>query len=455
MTMSFKGLNLSEKMITCLNKAGYYSPSDVQLRVIPKALKGETLCVQSATGTGKTHAFLIPIIERLDLSKNEVQAVIISPTRELARQTFKFASYFEEHFKGLKTKLLVSGSSLDSSVEGLKEAPHIIIATPKRLIDVINENILSLKNVKTLVLDEADMLLKEGFMDEVKTIRDELNNDLQYLVFSATLENNIKNELMDYIGSNKEIINEDVLTNSNVKHYLIDIKSYSIFEATKLFIEKKNPYLLIVFASKKETVNALHSYLLKEGIKAGLLTGDLSSRERKNVMKSLLNDHYHILIASDVASRGLDIDDVTDVLSVDLAPNKEFYYHRAGRTGRFLKDGNSFVFYNNDNVKRVLLLLEDGVPFSYLQIKNGEIIEGKPLERTHPTRRKKDDELEREINKVRNQAIGKNKKIKPGYKKKVKQEIDKVKKKHRRELIKKEIRKERVERYKRESKKYE
>lgn len=453
--MSFKGINLSPKMIDSLSKANYFSPSSVQLKVIPRALKGETLLVQSATGTGKTHAFLIPIIERLDLSNNYVQALVIAPTRELARQIYTFASYFEKDFAPLKVKLLIAGNELSKSKEGLSEAPHIIIATPNRMLDIINENIISLSNVKTLVLDEADMLLKEGFFTEVDEITTHLNKDLQFLVFSATLENNIMNELSKFIGTNIKLINEDILTNENVKHHLIDIKSLSIYEATDIFIKKINPYLLLIFASKKETVNDLYRYLISQKYHVGVLTGDLSSRERKNVMKQLLNDKINILVCSDVASRGLDIPNVTEVLNVDLAPNKEFYYHRAGRTGRFNNDGHCYTFYNNDNTKRVLDLIIDGVDFDYLQIKNQEILPGKPIEKKHLAKRKVDEELNNEIRKVTARAKGKEKKVKPGYKKKVKLEVEEVKRKHRREKIKKAIRKERVERYKREAKKYE
>lgn len=454
--MSFKAINLSEKMLASLARQNYINPSPIQLRCIPKALKGETLMVQSSTGSGKSLCFLIPIIEKINIKLQEPQALIIAPTRELAEQLYNFAIPFAKEFSGLKIRLFKAGEEISNSTKGLSIQPHIIIGTPGRLKEVINnQNALNLKNIKTIVFDEADMLLAEGYFDDIDAFALKISIP-QYLVFSATLEENLRHKLEKYVGSNISIVNEEVMTSSNVTHYLVNIRHIGLNEAIDNFLKIVNPYLLLIFASKKETAVEVYKYLKSQKKKVGLLTGDLSSRERKNVMKSLKNDDIYILVCSDMAARGLDIDNVSDVLNVDLPNNLEFYYHRAGRTGRFDKKGNCYTFYNSDSTKKPLVLIQNGVEFKYLTLKDGEFIESKGIEKTHPTRRKVNEELQKEIRKAKNLTLGKSKgKVKPGYKKKANLAIEKVKQKHRREIIKKDIKRQRIERYKKENRGYE
>ena len=447
--MSFRGINLSEKMFKSLSRQGFVSPSNIQLRSIPKALKGETLMVQSATGTGKTLCFLVPIIEKIDLLNQTLQAIIVAPTRELAQQIYDFAIPFTKEFPELKIRLFKSGEERENTLKGLSIAPHIIIGTPGRLADILNSDTLTLKQVKTIVLDEADMLLREGYFAEIDKFALRIDKP-QYLVFSATLEANLAHELEKYVGPNIPVVNEDIMTSNNVTHYLIDTRHEDKLTALEQVIKCINPYLLLVFASKKETANEVYSYLRNRKYKVGLLTGDLNARERKNVMKQIKNDEIYILVCSDMAARGLDINDVTDVINLDLPNNLEFYYHRAGRTGRFNKQGNCYTFYDNDKVSKPLQLVEDGVNFIYKTLRNGELVDGHPIEKSHPNKRKVDQELENEIRKINAKAKGKNKKVKPGYKKKIRDEVAKAKQKHRREIIKKDIRRQRVERYKKE-----
>ena len=447
--MSFKGINLSNEMIRSLERQGFSNPSQIQLRAIPKALKGETLMVQSATGTGKTLAFLAPIIEKVDLKNQNIQAIIIAPTRELAQQIFDFATPFLKEFPDIKIKLFKSGIEREESAQGLSIPPHIAIGTPGRLTDILVGSV-SLKSVNTIVLDEADMLLREGFFGEIDKIVDQTNKP-RFLVYSATLEANLAHELERYIGPNIPVINEETMTASNVTHYLVDIRHNDVITSLIEVIEIIKPYLLMVFASKKETANEIFSALRAKKYKAALLTGDLNARERKSVLRQVKNDEVYILVCSDMAARGLDIPDVSDVINVDLPNNLEFYYHRAGRTGRFNKKGNCYTFYNNDKTAKPLALIQNGVKFKYLVLRDNQLVEGKGIEKSHPTKRKVDEELQNKIKQVKAQIRNKDKKVKPGYKKKQKQAIEKVKQKHRREIIKKDIRRQRVERYKREN----
>lgn len=447
--MSFKGINLSNEMIRSLERQGFSNPSQIQLRAIPKALKGETLMVQSATGTGKTLAFLVPIIEKVDLKNQNIQVIIIAPTRELAQQIFDFATPFLKEFPDVKIKLFKSGIEREESAQGLSIPPHIAIGTPGRLADILVDSV-SLKSVNTIVLDEADMLLREGFFGEIDKIVDQTNKP-RFLVYSATLEANLAHELERYIGPNIPVINEETMTASNVTHYLVDIRHNDVLTSLIDVIEIIKPYLLMVFASKKETANEIYSALRAKKYKAALLTGDLNARERKSVLRQVKNDEVYILVCSDMAARGLDIPDVSDVINVDLPNNLEFYYHRAGRTGRFNKKGNCYTFYNNDKTAKPLALIQNGVKFKYLVLRDNQLVEGKGIEKSHPTKRKVDEELQNKIKQVKAQIRNKDKKVKPGYKKKQKQAIEKVKQKHRREIIKKDIRRQRVERYKREN----
>ena len=396
--MSFKGINLSSEMIKSLERQGFSSPSEIQLRSIPKALKGETLMVQSATGTGKTLAFLVPIIEKIDYANQVIQAIIIAPTRELAQQIYDFAIPFTKEFPNLKIKLFKSGVEREESSQGLSIPPHIAIGTPGRLMDIL-VNKVSLKNVSTIVLDEADMLLREGFFGEIDKIVEQTNKP-RFLVYSATLESNLAHELERYIGPNIPVINEETMTASNVTHYLVDIRHNDVFTSLVEVIEQIKPYLLLVFASKKETANELYAGLRAKKYKAALLTGDLDSRERKSIIRRVKNDEFHILVCSDMAARGLDIPDVSDVINVDLPNNLEFYYHRAGRTGRFNKTGNCYTFYSNDKTAKPLALIKNGVNFKYLVLRDGLLMPGKGIEKSHPTRRKVDEELQNEIRKV-------------------------------------------------------
>ena len=446
--MSFKAINLSKEMIKSLERQGFKNPSEIQLRSIPKALKDETLMVQSATGTGKTLAFLVPIIEKIDFSNQNIQSIIIAPTRELAQQIYDFAIPFSKEFPKLKIKLFKSGIEREESSKGLSVPPHIAIGTPGRLADIL-VNKISLKYVNTIVLDEADMLLREGFFGEIDKIVEQTNKP-RFLVYSATLESNLSHELERYIGPNVPVINEETMTASNVTHYLVNIRHNDVVTSLISVIDIIKPYLLMVFASKKETANEIYLALREKKYKAALLTGDLNARERKSVIRQVKNDEVYILVCSDMAARGLDIPDVTDVINVDLPNNLEFYYHRAGRTGRFDKKGNCYTFYDNDKAAKPLALIKNGVKFKYLILKDNQLVEGSEIEKSHPTKRKVDEKLQNEIRKIKVQSKAKNKKVKPGYKKKEKLAIEKAKQKHRREIIRKDIRRQRVERYKRE-----
>ncbi len=418
--------------------------------VIPKALKGSNLVVKSETGSGKTHSYLIPLLNKLDGSNASfLKGIIIGPTNELCRQIFTFIRGFKKEFSDIKVRLLTSETSEKENISGLNITPNIVIATPGRLTSLIKKGHLKLDKVETIILDEADMLLEMGYFNEINYVMN-LVNKPQVMIFSATIESNLQNQIYKYIGADYEITSDSKnKTSSGVTHYLIDIHHQDLNQATLDFIKIKNPYFLLIFASNKNEVNSLYSFLKNNKYKVIMITGDLSDRERRAALKRINNDEFQIVVASDLLSRGMDFNNVSDVLSINLPSDLSYYFHRAGRTARFNKKGNSYVFYNVDNTKRVESLISQGIIFNYLSLKNNELTIGKPFKKTFIHKKKIDEELLRDIKKAKYENKGN--KVKPGYKKKVRLAIDKVKQKHKRELIRKDIRRQRVERYKEEA----
>lgn len=441
--MSFKEFNLSQDMVNALKKMGYVNPSPVQSAVIPKALRGKSLLAQSETGSGKTHAFLIPTIEKIDKNLPRPQALIIAPTRELARQTYEFARAFERYYPTLRVRLFTSESDVSDNAEGNKKPPQIIIGTPGRLKDVIiTRQLYSVRNVKHFILDEADMLLDLGFFEDIESIASALNEP-QTMVFSATLKQNLKDELLKFVGTDFEFESDKTETSSTVKHHLIDIKHIGIGSALVKFLEIKRPYLAIVFASTVERVGEIHRTLKENGIEAVYYSGSLDDRSRKKALREIKANKHSIIVASDLLSRGIDIPDVTDVISVDLPSDLEFYHHRAGRTGRFGKSGDSWVFYNNDTASSPQKLIDEGVVFEFLTLsKDG--LKTDPVGLLPKTKLKKKKDLpEEEIKEIKiAKALSRPKHIEPMYKKKQQFAIEKVKKKYRKKAIKKAIRRE-------------
>lgn len=448
---SFKSYALSEKMLEALTKLGYKVPTKIQRVVIPCALKGESLLATSETGSGKTHAFLIPIIENIDFNKDEIQAIIFSPTRELAAQTYAFIREFSEFFPLLRARLLSSGEDKNRTIGKLKTTPHIIIATPGRLHDLsFNEGALNAMSAKYVVLDEADMLTELGFLNTIDDIVARLKDPSIY-VFSATIKENFIPFLAKYVKPEHRFLLAQKDSNPNrVKHFAVDTKHQDEIDCLIDFIKAINSYMCLVFASTKAKVDQVYNALISKNLKVGVLHGDLTSRERKQMMKRILNHDFQIVVCSDMAARGLDINGVSDIINLDLPKDLSFYFHRAGRTGRYDQVGNCYTFYDQDSVDRVTRLLTAGVKLSYLSFKNGLIKEESTMATKKAKRKKVDTELEKEIR----IAVSKTKttKVKPGYKKKVRDAVEKAKKRHKRKIIREDIRRQRVERYKKEAK---
>ncbi len=452
--MSFNGFSLSKKMVSALESLGYKDPSNVQNTVIPKALRGISLLAQSETGSGKTHAYLIPIIEKTDMTLNRVQSIIVVPTRELARQTYDFARQFQRFYQNLRIRLYSSEMDVTQNEEGSNIPPQIIIGTPGRLKDLlVTKHITTLQNVRTVVLDEADMLLDMGFFADIEDIFAILK-DPQIMVFSATLKQNLRDELSKFVRSDFEYESEKTETAASVKHHLVDIKHQGVVNAVYSFLNIRKPYLCIVFASTVQKVNEISKGLKSFGIDSVYFSGSLDDRSRKKAIREIRSNKYSVIVASDLLSRGIDIPDVTDVISVDLPSDIDFYHHRAGRSGRFGKSGDSWVFYNSDSVKEARRIMDEGVQFDFYSLRNNEL-KADPVGLLPKTKLKKKKELPEEEKKEIQiaKALARPKHVEPMYKKKKQFAIEKVKKKYRKKAIQKSIRKELNKKYKNDSKK--
>lgn len=437
--MSFKRFNLSKQMLMSLARQGYEAPSPIQEKVIPKGLKGVNIVAQSETGSGKTHSFLIPLLEQIDFNKQNVQALIISPTRELARQTFNFLNAFSIEFPLLKTKLFISGEEKDKTFKKGSLVPHIIVATPNRLQTMlVDENLISLQDVKMFILDEADMLMEFGYFKEIDTIFQLFKKTIQVMVFSATFETHLKVHLEKYVGANFSIEVSEQKTAAKVIHYALDVKHQDRLKMILTFLKQYQPYLLIIFANLKEEVDTISRFLSENGLKHIKIHGDLKARERKASYKKILSDEYPLIVASDLAARGLDIDNISEVLNYNLPNDLTYYFHRAGRTGRFFKEGKAFSFYNVDSLKQIKQLEKQKIDFTFFEIKNDEFVL-KKIDKGRFTSKQEDPELTKKVKKV--VAETKGKKVRPNYKKNMKHSIKKVALMHQRNAKRKQSKK--------------
>lgn len=446
--MKFESFNLKPDIIKALHALNYEEATSIQDIAIPKILKKENVIVKSETGSGKTHSFLIPILNNLTFDRG-IEALIIVPTNELAIQTYEFFKEFKDYFPSLAIKLIINGVGLKKGEQQLKTNSQIIIATPTRLSYLLEDKSINLENCKTLVLDEADMLAETGFFGDIEKVYNKLNNP-QIVVLSATISQSVRDFLKKNLPNDLIIEDEKNSLKNKITHYFINTKHIDLLESVEIFLKNINPYLLFIFANTKKEVNDIYLFLKKNKYKVGIISGELSLRERKAMLRRANNNDFQILVCSDLASRGIDVNDVSDVLSVNIPNNIEYYFHRAGRTARNGKEGNSYVFYNHDSLDKVNQLINLGIDPKYLKITNKELV----IDQKPETKKKMNYvnvELVKEINKATSRIKTKN--VKPNYKKKVRVEAEKVKRKYKRKMIKKEIRKELDKKFKSEGKK--
>ena len=332
--MTFKEFNLKKEILKRLEEIGFEKPSPIQEKSIPVILEGKDVVAQAQTGTGKTAAFSLPILSKM--KKNE-KALVITPTRELAIQVseeiFKFGKYL-----GIHTATVYGGSSYNRQIKHIKTS-EFIIATPGRLLDLLKSKKIDIAP-KYVILDEADEMLDMGFLDDIKEIFKFVPSDRQTLLFSATMPEAIKNLAKTILKSPEFItITRKQVTNENIKEYFYVIDESERKDALIRLIDYKNPTKSIVFCRTKKDVDDIAEFLSGAGFDAKGLHGDMDQRKREEVIRGFKNDKIEILVATDVAARGLDVNNVSHVFNYHLPLDSESYVHRIGRTGRAGKEG--------------------------------------------------------------------------------------------------------------------
>jgi ATP-dependent RNA helicase DeaD len=338
---SFAALELSAQTLASLEAMGYKAPTDVQFETIPKALTGKDLVVQSRTGTGKTAAFGIPIVERIDPERDAVQAVVLAPTRELALQVAQEVAEIGRG-KGVKVESVYGGDSMDRQIEGIRAGAHVIAGTPGRVLDHLRRRTLKFDAVGTFVLDEADRMLDMGFAVEMGQIMEFVPAERQTLLFSATVPLGIRGLIYHYLQDPEWVLlSEDQIYVKEVEHlYCLTPKLHKETTLYKL-LEYENPASSMIFCNTKEETRLVYTFLGGKGMAVAMLSSDLPQRKREKVMAGFRVGEIRHLVTTDVASRGIDIEDLSHVFIFSTPDSPEQYIHRAGRTGRVGKSGRA------------------------------------------------------------------------------------------------------------------
>ena len=356
--MRFSELKINEAIIKATVDLGYEHMMEIQQEAIPYILEGYDVIGQAKTGTGKTAAFGIPIINNCMSDNKHIEHLIITPTRELAIQIEGELKKLSKYLK-VKVALICGGQDYNIERRNIKQIPNIVVGTPGRLVDHIVNKKIDLTNLKSIVLDEADEMLSFGFKEELDQILNELPTDVQSLLFSATLPKQVK-ALADKMLKNpvEVLISSGLESTENVKQYAIFVEEENKFSLLTKFLEVHHPKKAIIFGRTKRRADELSHALSKKGIICRALHGDLTQKERNNVMLGFRNGVFPILVATDVASRGLDIDDVEVIYNFDLPQEIEYYVHRIGRTGRALKKGKAFTFLHKSEMDHLELIMQ-------------------------------------------------------------------------------------------------
>jgi len=334
---SFAELGLSQKVLKAVEDLGFEQPTPIQMEAIPTALDGQDLVGQAQTGTGKTAAFAIPIVERLQ-PQAAIQALVMTPTRELAIQVAEEVSKIGKHAR-INVLPVYGGQSIDRQIKALRRQPHVVIGTPGRLLDHIGRRTIRLDHVHTVVLDEADEMLDMGFLEDIERILAVLPAERQTMLFSATIPDPIMRLSRRFMQQPKVVrvhVHEVTVPLIEQRYYEVNDRK---LDALCRLLDAENPDLCLIFCRTKKGVDELARSLLDRGYQAQGLHGDLSQRERENAMYNFRQGNVDILVATDVAGRGLDIEGVSHVINYDIPQDPDSYVHRIGRTGRAGRQG--------------------------------------------------------------------------------------------------------------------
>ncbi|MGE7667425.1 DEAD/DEAH box helicase [Ureibacillus composti] len=410
-----------------IEELGFVEPTPIQKEMIPLILRGKSAIGQAHTGTGKTHSFLLPIVQRINQEKDEVQAVITSPTRELAQQIYDALNQLIEE-TNIQTKLLIGGTDKQRMIDKLKTQPQIVVGTPGRIRDLVKENALHVHTAQILVVDEADLAFDMGFIEEIDGFASSMPENLEMYVFSATIPEKLQPFLKKYMESPVHIkMNDKRPVAEGIEFILVPVRSKSRNRRLLDVIEGINPYLAVIFCNTRKNAESVASFLAEEGIRAGQIHGDLSPRDRKKMMKQIRDLEFQYIVATDLAARGIDIQGISHVINYEIPEDLEFFIHRVGRTARAGNKGTAITLFEPEDEDALVRVEKMGIPFVQKDVKKGEWTE---LKERHA--RKNRVKQENEIDTIAKAKVRKPKKVKPGYKRAMKWEMDIIKKKERR-----------------------
>lgn len=344
--LCFQTLDISEELKRAVAEMGFSEATPIQQESLLPILEGQDLLAQSPTGTGKTCAFGIPLVEKIDPEEETVQCLVLCPTRELAVQTAEELQKVARYKRGIRISTLYGGQPIEKQITDLKKRPQIVVATPGRLMDHLRRRSVRLVNLLYLVLDEADEMLNMGFRDDIETILETAPTERQTVLFSATIPEEIKEISKRYQKKNRVSVrvSTEVLTVSNVKQYYLEVKGPKKLDALTRLIDLHGYRLCLVFCNTKKKTSDITEELIQLGYPAEMLHGDMKQPERDRVMSRFKAGKTEILVATDIAARGIDVDNVEAVFNFDVPQFEEYYVHRIGRTGRANREGVSYTF---------------------------------------------------------------------------------------------------------------
>jgi len=352
---TFKDLGLNDDLLQAITDLGFVKPSEVQEKAIPILLESETdLVALAQTGTGKTAAFGFPMLEKIDIDSRTTQGLILSPTRELCLQITNEMKQYGKYCKGLNVVAIYGGSSITDQAREVKRGVQIIVATPGRMKDMISRRLVDISKIQYAVLDEADEMLNMGFKEDITDILSHTPEDKSTWLFSATMPREVARIAKNFMDNPQEItVGTKNESTSNVSHEYYLVNARDRYQALKRLSDANPDIFSVIFCRTKRDTQKVAEKLIEDGYSAGALHGDLSQNQRDLVMKSFRNKQIQMLVATDVAARGIDVDDITHVINYQLPDEPEVYTHRSGRTGRAGKTGISMVIVSKSEVRKI------------------------------------------------------------------------------------------------------
>ena len=352
---TFQDLGLNNDLLQAITDLGFEKPSEVQNKAIPILINSETdLVALAQTGTGKTAAFGFPMLQKIDVNSRTTQGLILSPTRELCLQITNEMKLYGKYCKGLNVVAVYGGSSITDQARDIKRGAQIIVATPGRMKDMINRRLVDISKIQYSVLDEADEMLNMGFKEDITDILSHTPEDKNTWLFSATMPREVASIAKNFMHQPQEITvgrKNESTTNVSHEYYLVNARDR--YQALKRLADANPDIFSVIFCRTKRDTQKVAERLIEDGYSAGALHGDLSQNQRDLVMKSFRNKQIQMLVATDVAARGIDVDDITHVINYQLPDEIETYTHRSGRTGRAGKTGVSMVIVSKSEVRKI------------------------------------------------------------------------------------------------------